>query len=252
MQIKTPEEIEIMAEGGRWLAEVLEKLREETKIGVQTDSLDELALQLIRERGAKPAFLGYAPHGSKKAYSKTLCVSVNDTVVHGLPSAYIIRDGDVVKLDLGLIHKGLYLDAAITVGVGGISEEAKRLIHATQKALEAGIAEARPGKTLGDIGAAIQKIAERGGFGIVTTLGGHGIGRALHEEPHVANVGRAGHGEECVAGMVLAIEPMITAGSGKVKQLKDDSFVTADGSLAAHFEHTVAITEQGSRVLTKI
>ncbi len=252
IHLKTLEEVEIMAEGGRSLAEILERLKNETVAGVRTKALDKLAFDLIAQWGAEPAFLGYKPHGSGKAYPATLCVSVNETVVHGLPSEYVIQDGDLVKLDLGLIHQGFYLDAAITVGVGAVSKEARSLIAATEEALYAGIREAHPGNTIGDIGAAVEAVAKRAGFSAVTALGGHGIGRELHEDPHLSSVGPAGRGEELKAGMALAIEPMVGMGSGKVRQMSDDSFVTTDGSLAAHFEHTVAITEKGTRVLTKI
>jgi methionyl aminopeptidase len=253
--LKTPEEIEIMAEGGKRLAEVLRSLASETRAGVTTKQLDRLAYQHIHKLGAKPAFLHYRPTGARKAYPYTLCTSLNDTVVHGQPSDYVVQDGDLVKLDIGLIYKGLYLDSAITVAVGpadNISRETKKLITATQDALIAGIAEARIGKTLGDIGYAIAAVAKKNKCGIAEGLIGHGIGRSLHEDPAVFNFGKRGDGEPLQEGMVIAIEPMFTAGDGATITRKDDSYATRDGSLAAHFEHTGAITKKGPRILTAL
>ena len=252
MNLKTSAEITIMAEGGRRLAQVLETLRQAVHPGIPTLELDRLAYDLITKGGDEPAFLGYIPGGTDKPYPATLCASVNDTVVHGLPSNYILKDGDLLKLDLGLIHKKFYLDSAITVGVGKISKEAQNLMEVTERAMYAGIEAAKAGSTLGDIGAAVQAIIEENGFGVVRTLTGHGIGRELHEDPNVYNYGKRGSGEKLMPGLVIAIEPMVTMGGRDVRQAKDDSFVTKDGSLAAHFEHTVAITEQGTKILTKI
>ena|ERR1700722_1850021 len=250
LTIKTPAEIETMAEGGKRLAEVLRALEADTHVGVKTIQLDRLAYQLIHKLGAKPAFLHYRPVGARKAYPYTLCASINDVVVHGQPSDYVIQDGDLVKLDLGLIYKGLYLDSAITVAVGEVSREAKKLVAATRDALAAGIEEAYIGKTLGDIGYAIAAVAKKNKVGIAEGLIGHGIGRELHEDPAVFNFGKRGDGEPLEIGMVLAIEPMFTAGAGATATRKDDSYVTADGGVAAHFEHSVAITKDGPRVLT--
>lgn len=250
--LKTPAEVEVMAEAGRRLAEVLLALQTEVKVGVKTLYLDELALKLIRGAEAEPAFLGYRPAGSRKAYPYSLCVSLNNTVVHGLPSDYLIKDGDLVKLDLGLRYKGFYVDSAVTVGAGRVGREALRLLNVTKEALDRAVAEARPGRTLGDIGNTIEKLVKKNKFSVVRALIGHGIGRELHEEPQVLNFGRAGGGEELRAGMVLAIEPMVAMGSGEVRQQEDESFATADGSLAAHFEYTVAITKDGPRILTKV
>jgi methionyl aminopeptidase len=249
---KTPAEIETMAEGGRRLARILAELRAAVRPGVRTIELDRLAHDLIAKGGDTPAFLGYKPGGAGKPYPASLCASVNDGVVHGVPSNYALREGDVLKLDLGLVHKELYVDAAVTVGVGKISEEAKKLISATKKALALGVAAAKAGNTLGDIGHAVQNYVEQLGFSVVRALTGHGVGQSLHEDPYVYNFGKPGEGEKLVPGMVLALEPMVTAGRCHVKQLSDDSFVTKDGSLAAHFEHTVAITKHGSRILTRI
>ena len=252
LTIKTPAEIETMAEGGKRLAEVLRALESAAREGVKTIQLDRLAYQMIHKLGAKPAFLHYRPVGAHTAYPYTLCASVNETVVHGQPSEYAIQDGDLVKLDLGLIYKGWYLDSAITVAVGSATQdrEIKKLIAATREALAAGIEEAYIGKTLGDIGAAIGSVAKRNKVGIAEGLIGHGIGRELHEDPAVFNFGKRGDGEPLELGMVLAIEPMFAAGDGATKTRKDDSYITADGSFASHFEHTVAITKEGPRILT--
>ncbi len=251
MIIKSEREIEIMAEAGKRLASVIDGLKKEVHIGVTTLFLDRLAKELIRESGSEPAFLGYRPVGSAKPYPHSICASLNDVVVHGLPSDYALKDGDLLKLDLGLKYRGFFSDSAITIPIGRVGREAEKLIHVTREALDVGIAEAKPGKTVGDIGHAIEKFVAKNGFSVVRSLTGHGIGRELHEEPQVLNFGRRGEGEELVPGMVLAIEPMVAIGSGATKQLADDSFVTADGSLSAHFEHTVAITAAGARVLTK-
>lgn len=249
--IKSPAEIEIMAEGGKILAGVLAKLKEATSVGITTISLDRFAFELIKEAGAEPAFLNYRPGGAQKAYPFTLCASLNDCVVHGQPSDYVIRDGDLVKLDLGVKYKGFYSDSAISIGVGNVARDTRKLISVTEEALYAGIKKAKPGNTLGDVGHTIQKIVEAKGFGVVKSLIGHGIGRNLHEEPEVWNFGDPGTGMALEEGMVIAIEPMVAIGSGETRTLKDDSFVTADGGLAAHFEHTVAITKNGPIVLTK-
>jgi len=249
-KIKTEKEIEIMAEAGKRLAGVLDFLAKSVKAGMRTAELDEIAFNMIKEAGCRPAFLNYKPHGARKAYLATVCVSLNEVVVHGVPSDYIIKDGDIVKIDLGLIHKGLYADTAVTVGIGAIGIKNRKLIETTKRALELGIEEARPGNTLGDIGFAIERHVKANGFSVVELLTGHGIGRELHEDPYVYNFGKRGEGDELKAGMVIAIEPMVAAGKGRLKQLKDDSFAVADGSMTAHFEHTVAITEDGPRVLT--
>lgn len=241
-----------MAAGGAILAGVLRRLEGEVKPGVTTIELDRLARLLITGAGAKPAFLHYRPAGAARAYPYTLCASINDVVVHGQPSVYKIREGDLVKLDLGLKFEGLYLDAAITVPVGDVGARAKKLIQTTKDALAAGIKEAKPGNTVGDVGCAIQKQIEKNKFSVVEGLTGHGIGTALHEDPTIFNFGKKGQGEDLEVGMVIAIEPMVSIGGGAIRQLLDESYGTADGSLSAHFEHTVAITAKGPRILTKI
>ncbi len=240
-----------MAEGGRRLGAVLERLRAEVKPGVTTLALDEVARKIIVDGGDIPAFLNYRPAGARRAYPYTLCSSVNNVVVHGQPSAYALREGDIIKLDLGLKHEGFYLDAAITVGVGRVSAEAKKLMAVTEESLYAGIKEAKPGHTLGDVGYAIERVARKNKFSVADGLTGHGIGHALHEEPTVFNYGDRGTGMKLLPGMVIAIEPMFAIGGGEIVQLKDEGYGTADRTWAAHFEHTVAITDMGPMILTK-
>lgn len=250
IRIKSSEEIALMAESGRRLARVLDALEEMVRPGVTTRELDDRARELIQAGGDEPSFLGYAPDGAAKPYPFTLCASVNDSVVHGLPNNKQLRDGDVLTLDLGLVHRGWHSDSARTLAVGTVSQRIRELIAATEEALKAGIAAAQPGNHLGDVGAAIAKVARARKVAVVEGLGGHGIGRALHEAPYVANTGKAGAGMRLVAGMVIAIEPMFSLGSRIVRQMPDDSFATFDGSVSAHSEHTVAITDQGPVVLT--
>lgn len=240
-----------MAEGGRRLAAVLQRLKSEVRPGVTTMSLDRVARKLIVDGGDTPAFLNYRPEGARRAYPYTLCASVNSVVVHGQPSSYALREGDLIKLDLGLKHEGFYLDAAITVPVGSVTPEAKKLIAVTEESLYAGIKEAKVGHTLGDIGYAIERVVRKKKFSVADGLTGHGIGRALHEEPTVFNYGDRGTGMKLVRGMVIAIEPMVAVGGSAIVQLRDEGYGTADRSLAAHFEHTVAITESGPMILTK-
>jgi len=239
-----------MAEGGKILRDILEKLIDNAKEGMDLKSLDWLALQLTRRRKAEPAFLNYHPYGAKSPYPASICASVNEIVVHGLPNNYKLRSGDVLKIDFGVKYKGYYTDSAVTVGIGKISDTAKKIIDATQKALVLGIKQVKIGNTLGDIGYAIQNYVESKGFKIVEGLTGHGIGRELHEDPTVWNFGKPGMGEKLKEGMVLAIEPMVSAGSSQTIQLKDDSYATEDGSISTHFEHTVAITKTGPIILT--
>lgn len=234
-----------MREAGRVTARALRAVGEAVVPGVTTRELDEVAVEVIRAAGAKPAFLGY--HG----FPATICASRNCEVVHGIPGKLRLVEGDIISIDMGAIVDGYYGDSARTFGVGAVSDEAARLMDVTERSLEAGIAAARPGGHLYDIGAAVQRVAEAGGFSVVREYVGHGIGREMHEEPQVPNYGTAGKGPVLLPGMVLAIEPMINAGTANVRQLKDGwTVVTADGALSAHFEHTVAITEDGPVVLT--
>ena len=249
--IKTEEEIKIMAEAGKRLALVVRALKAMAKVGVTTNEIDREAKRLIEASGSIPAFLNYRPSGAGRPYPATICASINSGVVHGLPSDYKLKSGDLLKLDLGLIYEKFYSDMAITIPIGKVSKEDQELISVTREALEKGIAAVQPGNTLGDIGYAIGSFVKKNGFSVVDGLTGHGIGRKLHEDPYVFNEGLPGEWDVLKPGMVLALEPMVCAGKPRAKQLEDDSFVTADGSNAAHFEHTIAITEKGHRILTQ-
>ncbi len=247
--LKTTEEIEIISRASKLVAETLEELKRAVRPGITTEELDAIAEQFIRARGGVPAFKGY------RNYPKTLCASVNDQVVHGIPSRKrSLKEGDIIGLDLGAIVDGFYGDAAVTVPVGRIPERTAELLRITEEALYKGIAAAVVGNRLSDIGHAVQVHAEAAGFSVVTDFVGHGIGRQLHEEPQVPNYGKAGQGPRLQAGMVLAIEPMINAGQSDVRILEDEwTAVTKDGSLSAHFEHTIAIQPSGlPRILTKL
>lgn len=253
IKLKTKEEIKALREGGQILAQILHTLSGAVKPGVITNELEKRAQELLKEAGAESTFLGYKPAGSRLHFPAALCVSVNDEIVHGIPSERVLAEGDVVTLDLGLKYKGLFTDMAITLPVGEVSAEVKRLIAGTEEGLAAGLAAARPGGRVGDIGAAVEAVAKKYKFGLVTDLAGHGVGFAVHEEPYVPNYGEAGKGEKLVPGLVIAIEPMFTLGSGKTKLLKDGfTFITIDKSLAAHAEKTIAITEEGVEILTKL
>ena len=243
-----------MIEGGKRLARVLATLRAKIAPGVTAEELDDLAERLIREGGDEPCFLGYTPEGAKRRYPATLCVSVNDEVVHGIPneSRKVLREGDIVGLDLGLSHNGVIVDAAITVPVGEIDEQTKKLLIATERALVAGIAQAIPGNRMGDISHAIQEKIEGAGFSVVKELGGHGVGETVHEEPFIPNFGRAGTGPELVEGMVLALEPISSVGKAAViLSLDGYTYRTKDGSRSAHFEHTILIEKDGARIITR-
>jgi len=245
ISIKTQKEIEIMVEGGKILAEILRKLAETVKPGITTNDLEKLARELVLSHGVKSSFLGY------DGYPAVLCTSINDEIVHGVPSDRVLKDGDVLKLDMGVLHRGFHTDSAVTVLVGGTDDQKNKLINVTKEALRIGISKAKVGNTLGDIGSVIQEFVEKNGFNVVRDLVGHGIGRELHEEPQILNYGEKGTGPELIKGMVIAIEPMVVTGDWKIKNSKDGfAFVTRDGSLAAHFEHTVAITEQKPIILT--
>ncbi len=255
--IKTPEEIEILREGGRNLATVLYKVKEKVAPGVSTKYLNTYAEKLIHEMGDSPAFLNYRPDGSSAPYPASLCVSVNDEVVHGIPKKNrILKEGDIVSLDLGLKHKNLYTDMAITVSVGTVGEKNQKLIQVTEQALRAGINAASAGNTIGDIGYAIESFVysrKENKYGIVEILSGHGVGRAIHEDPYIPNFGKKGTGIKLIPGMVVALEPMLNLGTKNVIIDADGyTFRTADGKNSAHFEHTILITENMAEVLTKI
>jgi methionyl aminopeptidase len=244
--LKSEREIGLMRRGGHILSDVMDMLRGFVKAGMSTLEIDEEVEAFIRERGAQPAFKGY------RGFPATVCISINEEVVHGIPSPHRrIKESDIVGLDLGCIVEGYYADCAFTLAVGEVPPRVQELLDVTRESLERAIAECRPGRRLSDVSHAVQQHVEPHGFGVVRTFVGHGIGRALHEEPQVPNFGEPGRGPQLKPGIVLAIEPMVTMGSHEVKILDDGwTAVTRDGSLAAHFEHTVAVTEKGPEVLT--
>jgi len=249
--IKKPEEIKKIAVAGKILAAAAKELLKIADVGVSLKKLDQFAKNFIIKAGAQPAFLGYHPYGAKKPYPNSICTSVNEIIVHGLPTERKLKSGDLLKLDFGVIYDGYYADAAWTLGIGNISPITQKLIATTRKALEIAIKECIPGKTLGDIGYAINSFVKKNKFKVLKGLTGHGIGKELHEEPTVFNDGRKGSGLKLKPGMVLAIEPMVSAGSDQIIQLPDDSYATADNSLSAHFEHTIVITDKEPLILTQ-
>ncbi len=251
--IKTKEEIAILREGGKRHATILQALKTMIKTGVSSYDLENEARRLIKEGGDTAAFLNYKPHGAKTPFPAALCISVNDEVVHGIPNIEpkILKQGDIVTIDLGLIHGGLITDSAITVPVGVVSPELVKLLEVTENALQAGIKAAKGGKRVGDISMAIERVGLAGGVGIVEELAGHGVGYSVHEDPFVPNYGEAGKGEILKPGMVLAIEPIFNLGSRHVFLDNDDwTYKTKDGKPSAHFEHTIVITKSGAEVLT--
>ncbi|HEY5542819.1 MAG TPA: type I methionyl aminopeptidase [Candidatus Binatia bacterium] len=251
ISLKSAREIEIMKRANLIVAEVLQELKRRVAPGVTTLDLDAIAEEMTLKKGAIPAFKGYNVAG--RIYPRCLCASVNEEIVHGIPSNRVLREGDIIGLDYGVIYEGFYGDSAITVGVGKVSEEAQRLMDVTEQSLYKGVEQLRDGKRLGDLGSVVQKIAEDAGFSVVRAFVGHGIGKKLHEEPPVPNYGEPDRGLRLKEGMVLAIEPMVNAGSHEV-EIKEDGWtaVTKDGSLAAHFEHSVAITKTGPVILSQI
>ncbi|MFZ1987768.1 MAG: type I methionyl aminopeptidase [Minisyncoccia bacterium] len=254
MIIKTQEEQAFLIEAGKRLAAVLEEVAKVVVPGVSTTELETLAERLIREGGDLPAFKGYTPEGASRPYPATLCVSINDEVVHGIPNENpkTLKEGDIVSLDLGLTHNGIIVDSAVTVPVGTVDKKIYILLDATRNALEEGIKAARPGNRIGDISAAIEASMEGTSFSLVAALGGHGVGRHVHEEPFVPNVGHAGTGEEIVPGMVLALEPIANEGKASVILAPDGyTYRTKDGSKSAHFEHTILIEENETIVVTR-
>lgn len=245
--IKTPEEISIMAEGARILAKIMGELEKAVRPGITTEELDRVAETLILKSKAKPSFKNY------QGFPATLCTSINEEIVHAVPSNRILKEGDILSLDTGMRYKGFHSDMAVTVPVGKVSPEAQRLIRVTKKSLKRGIKKVRPGNTFGDIGNTIQRYVESQKFNVVRELCGHGIGRNLHEDPQILNYGKRHKGPEIKEGMVICIEPMVTAGDWRIKKGKDgQSFVTCDGSLSAHFEHMVAVTKSGAKILSVI
>jgi len=251
ISLKSPREIDIMRRANVVVAEVLQALKERVTPGVTTLELDALAEEITLEKNAIPAFKGYSVAG--RIFPRCLCVSINEEIVHGIPSNRPLRDGDIVGLDYGVIYDGFYGDSAVTLGVGKVSEEAARLMAVTEQALYKGIEQLHAGKRLGDLGFAVQQTAESAGYSVVRAFVGHGIGKKLHEEPPVPNYGEPDRGVRLREGMVLAIEPMVNAGGYEV-EIKEDGWtaVTKDGSLAAHFEHSVAVTKNGPVILSKL
>jgi methionyl aminopeptidase len=245
INIKSPREIEIMRRGGKITATTLTMLLKTAKAGMSLRELDRLAERSIREMGGIPTFKGY------NGFTATICASVNDEVVHGIPGDYVLKDGDLLSIDIGTTFEGYVSDSAASIGIGTVSPEAERLMRVTQESLMLGIAAMQKGNRLSDIGHAVQRHAESLGYGVVRALVGHGVGRKMHEEPQVPNYGEPGKGIVLRPGLCLAIEPMITEGTPEVETLDDGwTVVTADGKLAAHFEHTVALTDDGPRILT--
>jgi len=247
IDLKSEKEIELIAKSAEILSEVLIKMKEMIKPGITTEEIDGLARKMVKDHGVKAAFLGY------RGYPAAVCVSVNEEVVHGIPSSKIkLKEGDIVSLDFGVEREGFFSDAALTVPVGKISGRAQKLIKVTQEALLKGIDMAKPGNRISDISAAVQRYVEANGFSVVRDLCGHGVGRKVHEEPMIPNFGKPGQGPLIQPGMVLALEPMVNAGSYEVATLDDDwTVVTMDGDVSAHFEHTVAVREYGPVILTR-
>jgi methionyl aminopeptidase len=246
IELKSLREIGLMRHGGHILADVMDRLRDTVKPGMSTLEIDADVETFIKTRGAKPAFKGY------RGFPATVCISINEEVVHGIPSAHRrVKEGDIVGLDLGCIVEGYYADCAFTLAIGDVPPKVQQLLDVTRESLDQAIQECRPGRRLSDVSHAVQVHVERHGFAVVRAFVGHGIGRALHEDPQVPNFGDPGRGPQLRAGMVLAIEPMVTMGSWEVKVLDDGwTAVTRDGSLAAHFEHTIAVTDAEPEVLT--
>lgn len=245
--LKSPREITQMRGAGQVVAAVLEEVGKKVRPGITTAELDDIAVSEVKKRGAETSFKGY--HG----FPASICTSVNEEVVHGIPGSRVLQEGEIISLDFGALMNGFHGDAAVTVGVGKISTEAQKIIDATRGALQAGIAAARIGARLGDVSAAIQSYAEARGFSVVREYVGHGIGRELHEDPQVPNFGVTGEGPVLQKGMTMALEPMLNAGGWRTRVAEDKwTVVTADGRLSAHFEHTIVIDENGPEILTKL
>ncbi len=253
--IKTKEEIEILREGGKHLAFILQEVAKAVKPGVSTSELNDLVNKLAKEKGDIPSTLNYRPKGAKRAYPASICVSINDEIVHGIPNENpkILKEGDIVSLDMCLTHRGLVTDSAITVPVGKIDSVAKKLIEVTKEALYSGIKAAKGNKHTGDIGYAVERVAKANSFSVVEDLCGHGVGYDVHEDPFIPNYGERGRGDKLKPGMIIAIEPMLNEGGKDIFMDKDGyTFKTADGSRSAHFEHTVVVTNGEPEILTGI
>jgi len=253
INIKSKSEIDVMKEGGKILAGILQLLSDKIKPGIFGDELEEITEREIKKYGAVPSFLNYRIYKDGIPFPAAICVSINDEIVHGFPFGKLIKNGDIVSIDLGIKYKDLHTDSALSVGAGKISEQANKLMQTTKESLYKGIEQIKPGNRLGDIGFAIRTYVEKNGFSVVRDLVGHGVGRSIHEAPEVPNFGEKGRGLKLYPGMTLAIEPMINEGSYKIKCDPDGWTIrTSDGKLSAHFEHTVAITENGCEILTRL
>jgi methionyl aminopeptidase len=251
--IKTEKEIKLLQAGGKRLVLILSELKNLCYPGISADELDRRAGYLMKKYHSKPSFLRYRPTQHSKPYPANICVSVNYVIVHGIPSNKIVfKEGDIVTVDAGLIYADMYVDSAFTVGIGKISQKAKKLISATKKALDLAIKQCLPEKTLGDIGFVIESSIKKQGFSVIKDLVGHGVGYAVHEEPVVPNFGKKGEGIKLEPGMVLALEPMACLGSGEIEEMEDGSFITVDKSLSVQFEHTVVITKDKPLVVTEL
>ncbi len=244
--IKTEKEIALMEEGGKILAKVLKRLGEEIKPGITTEHLNRVAEDLVFELGGKPSFKGY------EGFPASLCVCINEEIVHCPPSKRKLKEGDIVSADFGVLYKGYHTDAARTFPVGEVSPETQRLIRVTKKSLKRALRKIKPGNTIGDIGNSVQRYVEDQGFNVVRELTGHGIGKEIHEDPQILNYGKRHTGEKIEKGMVLCVEPMVTVGDWKIKRMDNGAFKTKDNSLSCHFEDTILVTERGCRVLTEL
>jgi methionyl aminopeptidase len=251
ISLKSRAELEKMRHASEIVAEAMDAVTGAVRPGVTTAELDRIAFDVVRDRGARPSFKGYTPSKQQPPFPGTICASINEELVHGIPGKRVLKEGDILSIDMGAIWEGYHGDAALTMPVGEIPETTRRLLDVTQASLYAGIAEARAGNHLGDISAAIQSIIEGGGYGVVQEYGGHGVGRRLHEEPHVSNHGLPGRGPLLSPGMTVALEPMATEGSRETTVRRDRwTVATADGGLCAHFEHTICITAGAAEILT--
>lgn len=247
ISIKSKKEIQIMREGGIILAQIIKRLEKEVRPGITTEYLDKVAEGLVFKFGVKPSFKNYM------GFPAVLCTSINDEIVHMIPSKRKLKEGDIISLDMGVLHKGFHTDMAVTLPVGKVSPEVARLIRATKKALKRGIKKIRPGNTIGDLGNTIQRHIESQGFSVVKELCGHGVGKEVHEDPLIPNYGKRKTGDELKEGMVLALEPMASTGDWRIKRAPDNyGYATKDGSLSCHFEHTIAVTSTGHKVLTDL
>ncbi|WP_207955859.1 type I methionyl aminopeptidase [Rubrobacter marinus] len=249
--LRSPSEIEAMRRAGDLVARAFALLDPHVRAGTRLDELDRLVAELLRSEGAGAPYKGYRPSPSVPPFPGTVCASVNEQVVHGIPGPRKLREGDIVGIDIGATLGGWVGDACYTYAVGGVPPRARRLLDVTRESLEAGIAEVGPGKRLGDAGAAIQEVAEGAGYGVVRELGGHGVGRNLHEDPHVNHFGKRGHGMRLREGMTFTLEPMVNEGTPEIELLRDGwTVVTGDGKLSAQYEHTIAVTKTGCEILT--